>query len=102
MNTPTRLKHLSEVRQNLAGRLYEIPTSSREGLAGDVAALGHSLNEIESIRNSFSAIEGSMQLILQLLNTAESSLLPAPALHHLLSLLQGRFSHALTQLDNVL
>ncbi|WP_263263013.1 hypothetical protein [Pseudomonas sp. RIT-PI-S] len=102
MNTPTCLRHLSEVRRNLAGRLVDLPTSTREEVAADVKALGHNLDEIESIRNSLSAIEGTMQLILQLLNSAESSLLPAPPLHQLLSLVQGRFSQSLTKLDEVL
>lgn len=93
---------LSLIQNSLVDLAYKQPVLCKDTLAAQVAALQNALHKVNAARNELNAVEGAMELIMQLLDVAHTESLVGDHLHCLLSPLQAKLRASLTRLDEAL
>ncbi|MBA1289195.1 DUF1484 family protein [Pseudomonas japonica] len=96
------MTHLTHIQANLIDLVSNGPSTFRDSLGAEVKALSEALAQAERVRYELNAVEGAMELVLQLLDAAHARPLMGEHLHCLLSPLQAKLSKSLTGLDEVL
>jgi hypothetical protein len=96
------MTQLSQIQNSLVDLTHKQPVLCKDTLAAQVAAMQSALHEVNAARNELNAVEGAMELILQLLEAAHAKSLIGDHLHCLLSPLQAKLRASLIRLDEVL